>query len=147
MNWSKQAILGYFWYKQVRFPVVSDHGLNKNTSRLFTSFYFHVQQTRGSIDVIVIAFYSPSCLGQETAKRLFGLRVKLPPVYHMRWRLQTVPFNAEPHVMQESCQYQFLVFDLTRPGIAPQFTISVADALYQGWAKLFKKKKAACGKP
>ena len=29
--------------------------------------------------VIVITFYSPSCLGQETAKGPFGLRVKLPP--------------------------------------------------------------------
>ena len=45
--------------------------------------------------VIVITFYSPSWLGQETAKGLFGLRVKLPPVYHTRWRLYTVLFNAE----------------------------------------------------
>ena len=28
---------------------------------------------------IVITFYSPSCLGQETAKGPCGLRVKLPP--------------------------------------------------------------------
>ena len=38
--------------------------------------------------VIVITFYSPSCLGQETAKAPFGLRVKLtPPLftsYHTR---------------------------------------------------------------
>ena len=26
----------------------------------------------------VITFFSPSCLGQETAKGAFGLRVKLP---------------------------------------------------------------------
>ena len=31
--------------------------------------------------VIVITFYSPSCLGQETAKGPFGLRVKLPPAH------------------------------------------------------------------
>ena len=31
--------------------------------------------------VIVITFYSPSCLGQETAKGRFGLRVKLPPAH------------------------------------------------------------------
>ena len=31
--------------------------------------------------VIVITFYSPSCLGQETAKGSFGLRVKLPPAH------------------------------------------------------------------
>ena len=45
--------------------------------------------------VIVITFYSPSWLGQETAKGLFGLPVKLPPVYHTRWWLYTDPFNAE----------------------------------------------------
>ena len=31
--------------------------------------------------------YLASCLGQEKAKGPFGLRVKLPPVYHLRWRL------------------------------------------------------------
>ena len=31
--------------------------------------------------VIVITFYSPSCLGQETAKGPFDLRVKLPPAH------------------------------------------------------------------
>ena len=31
--------------------------------------------------VIVITFYSPSCLGQETAKGPFGLRVKLSPAH------------------------------------------------------------------
>ena len=29
----------------------------------------------------LITFYSPSCLGQETAKGPFGLRVKLPPAH------------------------------------------------------------------
>ena len=29
-----------------------------------------------------LRLYLPSCLGQETAKGPFGLRVKLPPVYH-----------------------------------------------------------------
>ena len=33
----------------------------------------------GTSSVIVITFYSPSCLGLETAKGPFGLRVKLPP--------------------------------------------------------------------
>ena len=32
-------------------------------------------------NIIVITFYSPSCLGQETAKGPFGLRVKLPPAH------------------------------------------------------------------
>ena len=31
--------------------------------------------------VIVITFYSPSCLGQEIAKGPFGLQVKLPPTH------------------------------------------------------------------
>ena len=31
------------------------------------------------MSVIVITVYSPSCLGQETVKKPFGLRVKLPP--------------------------------------------------------------------
>ena len=31
--------------------------------------------------VIAITFYSPSCLGQETTKGPFGLRVKLPPAH------------------------------------------------------------------
>ena len=47
------------------------------------------------IAVIVITFYSPSCLGQETAKGPYGLRVKLPPVCHTRRRFHTVPFSAE----------------------------------------------------
>ena len=48
--------------------------------------------------VIVITFYSPSCLGQETAKGPFrssSQAATCPPVYHTRWRLHTVPFNAE----------------------------------------------------
>ena len=32
-------------------------------------------------NLIVITFYSPSCLGQETAKGPFGLRVKLSPAH------------------------------------------------------------------
>ena len=31
--------------------------------------------------VVLITFYSPSCLGQETAKGPYGLRVKLPPAH------------------------------------------------------------------
>ena len=47
------------------------------------------------IPVIVITFYSPGCLGQETAKELFGLPVKLLPVHHTQPRLHTVPVIAE----------------------------------------------------
>ena len=45
-------------------------------------------------NVIVITFYLPSCLGQETVKGPFGLQVKLPPVYHTRWRIHTDPLNC-----------------------------------------------------
>ena len=77
---------------------------------------------------IVITFYSPSCFDQWTAKVPFGLRVKLPPVYHTRRRLLTVPFIAERQA--GSCEYQFfIVFDLTRRGIEPESTASVADIL------------------
>ena len=34
-----------------------------------------------SICNIVIAFYSPNILGQETAKKCFGLRLKMPPAH------------------------------------------------------------------
>ena len=73
-------------------------------------------------------FYLPTCLGQETAKGPFGLRVKLPPVYHTRRRLHTVPLIVE---RQEGklCIPIFIVFGLTRPGIEPESTASVADAL------------------
>ena len=44
--------------------------------------------------IIVISFYSPSCL---------------PPVYHIWWRLHTVPLVAElMNEKQGSCEYQFL---------------------------------------
>ena len=43
----------------------------------------------------VILITSPSRLGQETAKRHFGLRVKLPPAYRTRLRLHIGPFGAK----------------------------------------------------
>ena len=53
-------------------------------------------------DSKVIAFYSPSCFGQETAKEPFGFSGQAsstcPPVYHTRWRLHTDPLNAERQV-------------------------------------------------
>ena len=82
-------------------------------------------------NVIVITFYVPSCLGQETAKRPFSLRVKLPPVYHTWWRLHSVPFITERQAESYDCEYEFLkIFGLTRPGIEPGSTVSVADNLF-----------------
>ena len=56
---------------------------------------YHLSST---IIAIVIAFYSPNCLGQKTVKGSFGVRVKLQPVYHTRWRFQTVPLIAKRQV-------------------------------------------------
>ena len=69
---------------------------------------YQLLQQRASI-VIVITFYSPSCLGQETAKGPFGLRVKLPPVHLSTtqgggFTLSLLMLN----VKQGSCEYQFL---------------------------------------
>ena len=60
----------------------------------------------------------------------FGLRVKLPPVYHEQWIGFTLPhLNAERQA--EKLQIpNFEVFDLTRLGIEPKPTISVADTLF-----------------
>ena len=46
--------------------------------------------------VIVITFYSPSCLGQETAKGRFGLRVNdgyMATPMSERWARSTVPYG------------------------------------------------------
>ena len=51
-----------------------------------------------------------------------------PPVYHTRRRLHTVPLIAE-HQAGKLWIPIFIVFGLTRPGIEPESTTSVADAL------------------
>ena len=81
------------------------------------------------LPIIVITFYSPSCLGQETAKGPFSLRVKLPPVqcppvYHTRRRLHTVPLIAKCQVRKLRIPI-LIAFGLTRPGIEPESTTSV----------------------
>ena len=45
--------------------------------------------------VLVITFFSPSCLGHEIAKEPSGLQIKLQPVYHTRWSLRTVSLIAK----------------------------------------------------
>ena len=50
------------------------------------------------------------------------------PVYHTRWRLHTVPLIAERQAGKLWIPI-FIVFDLTRPGIKPESTVSIADAL------------------
>ena len=76
------------------------------------------------LPIIVIAFYSPSCRGQETAKGPFSLRVKLPSVYHTRRRLHTVPLIAKCQVRKLRIPIM-IVFGLTRPGIEPKSTAPV----------------------
>ena len=51
-----------------------------------------------------------------------------PPVYHTRRKLHTVPLIAERQAGKLWIPV-FIVFGLTRPGIEPEFTASVADAL------------------
>ena len=51
-----------------------------------------------------------------------------PSVYHTRWRLHTVPLIAERQAGKLWIPI-FIVFGLTRPGIEPVSTASVADAL------------------
>ena len=49
-------------------------------------------------------------------------------VYHTRWKLHTVPLIAERQAGKLWIP-MFIVFGLTRPGIEPVSTASVADAL------------------
>ena len=52
-----------------------------------------------------------------------------PSVYHTRRRLHTVPLIAERRAGKLWIPI-FIVFGLTRPGIEPKSTASVADALF-----------------
>ena len=51
-----------------------------------------------------------------------------PPVYHSRRRLHTFPLIAERQAGKLRIPI-FIVFGMTRPGIEPKSTASVADAL------------------
>ena len=59
--------------------------------------------------VIVITFYSPTWLGQETAKGPFGLWVKLPPAHLSTTHGGSFTLSLYSlNVKQGSCEYQFL---------------------------------------
>ena len=64
-------------------------------SSAVTEIIFALHSCSFTSNKIVITFCLPSCVGQETAKGPCGLRVKLPPVYHTRWRFHIVPINVE----------------------------------------------------
>ena len=66
--------------------------------------------------VIAITIYSPSCLGQETAKGPFGLpsqAATCPPVYYTRWRLHTLPLIGERQAEVVKTNFYSLWFDQT----------------------------------
>ena len=75
-------------------------------------------------------FYLPSCLGQETAKEPFGLRVKLPPAHLSTthgggFTLSLTKLN----IKQVSYEYQIRVFGL--PDQEPDRVYpSIADARF-----------------
>ena len=52
-----------------------------------------------------------------------------PPVYHTRWRLRTVSFFAERQARKLWIPI-FIIFGLTRSGIEPESTISIADTIH-----------------
>ena len=65
-------------------------------------YFFLIAQTTDNLHAIshtlVITFYSPICLVQETAKGPFrssSQAATFPPVYCKRWKLHSVPFNAQ----------------------------------------------------
>ena len=69
----------------------------------------HLNWLHGPVIVIVITLYSPSCLGQETAKGPFGLRVKLPPAHLSTTHDGSFTLSLQLlNVKQGSCEYQFL---------------------------------------
>ena len=88
--------------------------------------------------VILVIFYSPIYLGQETAKGPFGVRVKLPPLYHTRWRLHYIPFFYAKRQVGYLL-ISIFTLGLTRLRIEPYSAVSVADALstrplaFDGW--------------
>ena len=79
--------------------------------------------------VIVITFYLPNCLGQDSEGtfRSSSQDATCPPVYHTWWRLNTVPLFAERQAGKLWIPI-FMVFGLTQSGIKPESTFSVADA-------------------
>ena len=83
-------------------------------------------QDRCVLKLLKVHFIHQLALARR--KGIFCLRVKLPPVYHARWKLHTFPFNAERQATKLWIPI-FLVFGLTRPEIEPEFTVPVTDSL------------------
>ena len=80
---------------------------------------------------IVITFYSPSCLGQGTAKGPFGLRFKLSPAHLSTTHREGFTLSLlKLNVKQGSRENLFIVFGDTRPGIEPTSAILIAEAIH-----------------
>ena len=67
--------------------------------------------------------------GQGKTKGPFRSSSQAANVYHKRWRLHTVPHTAERHAGKLWISIS-AVFGLTRPGIKPVSTVSIADTLF-----------------
>ena len=83
-------------------------------------------------DYITITFCWPSCLGHETAKGPFGLRIKLQPVYldDGGFMLTRCPLFTVERQAGVSANINFYGLWFDPNGDQTQFTVSVADVLY-----------------
>ena len=81
--------------------------------------------------IIVITFYSLSCLDRETAKGPCGLGVKLPPAH--LFTTHGGGFTLSLCITERQAGKLlipiFIVFGLTRPRIEPESTVSVTNPL------------------
>ena len=120
----------YWWLRNVLFVTISlsddETIVDEWVKEIISS---QITLPTGSSVVIVITSLLTKLLGQETAKGPFGLRVKLPPFCHTRWRLHTVPFIAKRQAGKLWISI-FLVFGVTRPGINSESIVLVADARF-----------------
>ena len=68
-------------------------------------------------------------LARKLRRDLCDLRVKLPRVYHTRWRLHTVPFFVAERQTGKLQLSIFKFFCLTRPGIQYRFSSDAKKVL------------------
>ena len=80
--------------------------------------------------IVITSFFSELSWARESegSFRSYGHAATCPPVYHMRWRLHTVPFSTERQ-SREVVNTNLLVFGLTQLVIEPWSIASVAVAV------------------
>ena len=78
--------------------------------------------TKNVIVIITFTVDLPSCLGEETAKGTFGLRVKLSLIFLTQWMLPVVLYkkNLKKRQARKLQIPIFIVLGLTQPGIEPE---------------------------